>query len=125
MKKLSKDELEIQKQLLESFAEKASDVDRLYSEYVDAVAALNAAIDDLNGTVTELENYRQSIFDQMEEYFDGKSEKWQESDTGTEYRDWMDEWSNATVDTMEDVEEVGIDIPDVSLFDELRTEFDN
>lgn len=123
MKKLSNSELETMKELLETYDEKSSEVDRLYILYVDAVSALNEKIADLNGAASDLESFRQSIFDQMEDYFDGKSENWQDGDTGSSYRDWMDEWSNASVYQMDEVEEQGIDIPDVSLFEEISTEF--
>ena len=123
MKKLSKTEVETKDELLKDFEQKSSIVDEAYAAYVEAVAALNDAISDLNETVTDLENFRQSIYDQMEEYFDERSEKWQESDTGIAYRDWMDEWSNLSLDPMDDMEEMPIDTPDVSLFEEVATEF--
>jgi len=123
MKSLSKNEVETKDELISDFNKKSEIVRELHQEYLEAAAKLNDAITDLNETVADLENFRSDIFNQMEEYFDGKSEKWQEGDTGSAYRDWMDEWSNLSLDPMEMVNDEDIDIPDVSLYEEVATEF--
>ena len=123
MKKLSSTEIDAKDELLEDYFEKSAEVTDQYNKYIEAITNLNYVIADLNSTLGEIENFRQSVYDQMEEYYDSKSEKWQEGEIGTAYRDWMNEWSNATVDLMEELEEQDIDIPDPTLLNEISTKF--
>jgi hypothetical protein len=45
-----------------------------------------------NDVVENLNNFIEDQRSQMQNYFDGRSEKWQESDKGDAYQNWIDAW---------------------------------
>lgn len=55
---------------------------------------LEKARDQFNVMLEEANEFRQEMNDLMQEYFDEKSEKWQEGDAGSTYQDWMGEWES-------------------------------
>lgn len=69
-------------------------------------------LDDYNAKVEEANELRGSIADDMQNYFDNKSEKWQESDKGQEYQAWMERWQEEfeTV-SIEEPTELDFDVP--------------
>ena len=96
----------------------ASQALRTAAEQVTAaVGAFNKAVEDAQQSVTEalaaynavLENtcgFAEQIVADMQESYDGRSEKWQESERGQAYKDWLDEWCGLCLD------EIEIDFPD-------------
>jgi len=62
-------------------------------------AALGERIDGLNALVEEANALREEIASAAQESHDAKSEKWQESDRGSNFSDWISSWN-------EEVEEV-------------------
>jgi hypothetical protein len=59
----------------------------------------NEAIQNLNSFIAETR-------DEMQMYFDERSDKWQESEKGTYYQDWIDNWDVEydEVESFDDVE---------------------
>jgi hypothetical protein len=123
MKKLSKHEVEAKDDLVSDFQKKSAEVERLWSEYEDAVNALNEAISDLNSTVDDMNSFVQEVATQMEDFYDEKSEKWQQSDTGSAYSDWKSEWEQIEVSMMDEIAVDAIDLPDIEEFEQVATEF--
>lgn len=74
-------------------------------------------ISDYNTFVREAQEFIEEMRDEMQAYYDDRSEKWQESDTGTEYYDWIDAWETG-LDEIEDIQPEEIDCPD---FDAVET----
>ncbi len=74
------------------YAEKDK-VEALLADYNEAVIALNMATSDFNAVVMEANEFRQAVVDSQQEYFDNRSEKWQESDAADEYQSWIDSWN--------------------------------
>lgn len=123
MKKLSKDELKIKSDLENDFHQKSKVINELWGAYEDAVNALNEAIADLNGTVTDMNTFKDEIVQQMDDYFDEKSEKWQEGDTGSAYSEWKGEWEQLSIDQMEEIALGDNTLPDIEEFEQVATEF--
>jgi hypothetical protein len=82
-----------------------------------AVEAFNTTIDEARGEVeAKNEAYNTAIADlkavyegfsgEAQGYFDERSEKWQESDAGSTYSEWIERLSDP------DIEEIEIDFPD-------------
>ena len=61
-------------------------------ELVKCWDAVNAAIVIYNEEVIEINGFRESIADSLEEKFDEKSEKWQESKKAEEFQGAIDSW---------------------------------
>lgn len=49
---------------------------------------------DYESELEETNEFLESVHSEMQEYFDERSEKWQESEKGSAYQDWMDEWNS-------------------------------
>lgn len=96
-------------------------IDEFNSEISQIVQSYNDVASEANAFVEEVKNAQQ-------EYYDERSEKWQESDRGSEYQDWMNEW-DIEIEEVE-VEEAHfdeIDEPDIDLevFEALPTSVDD
>lgn len=117
MLKLSKNETKTREQVLEAVRSAHEAVEAIWSEYTDMVDRVNGAIEALNSALADAETFRQSIADQMVEYFDGKSENWQNSDKGSAYQDWTQQWQVE----VEQVDEIEVqEMPDIVGLDDLE-----
>jgi hypothetical protein len=81
-----------------------------------AIAAFNRGVEPLSRAVAEAQaGYNEtlalaraladSVAETAREAFDAKSEKWQDSETGTQVRGWIDEWEMS-------LDEVDLDLPE-------------
>jgi hypothetical protein len=112
MKKLNKAQLAKWEEFKAAISEER---DALETE-IDAYNALMAetwervesALLNLNQKIVEAEEWRGEIASEMQDYFDERSERWQEGDAGCAYQDWINEWeaelSEVELDAPEDVE---------------------
>ena len=108
MKKLSKDQQKFRDDLVKRLDDALIGVN-------NAVEKANAAIDEYNVIVADVESYRDEIVSEMETYFDERSDKWQEGDAGSAYSEWKGEWENLDCSAIDQVDE-----PDSSLMGELE-----
>lgn len=58
----------------------------------NAIDALEQARDEYNGALQEARDFRDQVVADMEDYYDDRSEAWQEGDAGSAYVEWKDEW---------------------------------
>lgn len=72
--------------MLKLTKEQRATLESFRTEIADLASELNAKIDEFNA-------FRQEVADEQEDYFNGRSETWQEGDKGSAYTDWMDAWS--------------------------------
>ena len=81
-----------------------------------AIAAFNQGIEPLSRAVSEAQaGYNETlemaralagnVAETAQEAFDAKSEKWQDGETGTQVRSWIDEWEM-------NLDEVDLDLPE-------------
>jgi chromosome segregation ATPase len=82
-------------------------------------AKVEEALNDLNGAITDAESWREEIANAQEEYYDNKSEKWQEGDKGNAYSSWKDEWGNE-FEQMEEIEFPELEVPECDLPDTIE-----
>lgn len=66
-------------------------------------AALGAKIDDLNALVEEANALREEVASAAQDSHDARSEKWQESDRGSNFSEWISSWQNE-VEEIEPIE---------------------
>jgi hypothetical protein len=66
---------------------------------------VEAALEALNASINEAEGWREEVHTDQDSTFCDKSERWQESEAGLDYQDWMTAWDVQ-------LEEVQIDFPD-------------
>ena len=68
------------------------------------VDALNEKVQQYNNTLKNAKDFRDKLVGEMQDFYDGEPEKWQESDEGTEYQDWIDGWKGIDLRLLELVE---------------------
>lgn len=93
-----------------------AEMQKLFTQATEAVTILEAAAEKYNEAMQSLRAFRDEVVEQIETIFDEKSEKWQESDKGTAWSEWMDQWKNHDFDdiTIEELwseETAGEDLP--------------
>jgi hypothetical protein len=96
MKKLSRKQ-EIQKQeLAEKMAAAKEGLEVEINAYngvlQEAWERLEEALSKLNEAIQEAEEFRVEIAGAQEEYYDERSERWQEGDAGQAYQAWKQDW---------------------------------
>lgn len=107
----------------------------LYQELHDTVENLGAdLLSDIGNLdrscLQEAEEFAEEVRDSLTEFFDARSEKWQESEKGQEYQSWIDDWEAAAgiISDPQDFVEVDevYEDPDYAEWDELYiSDFDN
>lgn len=61
--------------------------------------AVQAAWHDLDLALQNLRDFRDERVSEMQEYADGKSDKWREGDVGTAYLEWIENWESVDLDS--------------------------
>ena len=106
----------------------ANEFETAHTSYVDAISEFTGALSEFNLTIQEewdnevapkLEKLNESIVDlktiaeeirdELQAYYDERSEGWQAGDKGIAYDEWIDRWSNITY-----MDEIEIACPQVS-----------
>jgi uncharacterized protein YukE len=75
----------------------------LQSELSDAKEKLESAFENMNEAITNMEEFRGEVHSKMTDYFEDRSEKWQEGDAGQQYGEWMGRWEDS-LDTLDEIE---------------------
>ena len=118
MKRLSKAQEQTRSELLERLRKAQSEMAAEVDKANEAVGAVNAAIDSYNEALSDVETFRDEITGDMESYADERSDKWRDSDAGSNYDSWKSEWDN--LDTSEVAHAEEIEEPDLSHADDLE-----
>lgn len=131
MKKLGKTEVQEFNEILnvarESYEEINSAIEKYNQSCEELWEAIEAAKEKYNTALDDALNFTDQVSNEMTDYFEERSEKWQESEKGDAYREWIDEWENISLDRCnieqpEPIEEFDSDA--IDLLEELNTEFD-
>lgn len=80
-----------QKQIAETVAK----LTEVRTEIEETVQALNEAIGTYNMALQDAAAIRDEIVASMEDHYNDRSEKWQESESGGRYAEWIAEWEEA------------------------------
>lgn len=123
MKKLDKATLERLAKMREEVRSLQDDLGAEVETFNEKVAELFSGVEairvNLNEKIQEANTLIEEIHGDMESFFDEKSEKWQEGDSGQEFQSWMQEWETE----LEEIDELDIPEPlEVSL--EVADTFD-
>jgi len=87
-------------------------------EIETAVTAANDKITAYNNLIGEVETWYGNITAAMDEYYEDRSEAWQQSEAGQEYDNWKENWQDASFDTVDTLEVGSIENP----LDDLTSE---
>lgn len=123
MNKLNKEQQENKNRLNQKIHDELDNVEEAINTLNERVKALYAelivpAVDKLNLTLEEVRNFADEVKSEAQDYFDERSEKWQEGDKGQQYQEWIN--SMETVAELEDIETVEPD--DLMIIDDIYLE---
>ncbi|MDP9315983.1 MAG: hypothetical protein M3R24_34865 [Chloroflexota bacterium] len=86
----------------------ATTLRQTFNELQEQVDVLNVILGKITETqerfnnAVELANsFTQQIAQLQQEYYDERSEQWQESEGGENYQEWIDEWESFSLDEIE------------------------
>jgi hypothetical protein len=71
----------------------------------DKLLALRDAIADAEGACSDLASFCTSFYEEQQEAYDNRSEKWQEGDKGQAVSSWLDEWSTVSEPSSQSVDD--------------------
>lgn len=102
MRKLTKSQREIK-------AEISATLESYYDNLVEAIEEYNKSeVKDRSSVEKAAQQYQEALADaklfmdgihgDMTEYYDARSEKWQEGDAGQNYQYWADQWDEANIE---------------------------
>lgn len=74
----------------EAFDTYAAVLEAVYHEHIEPL--------ELESRMDDAESFRDDIACRLREYFDGRSEKWQDSDAGEQYVEWVEAWEECGLD---------------------------
>lgn len=70
-------------------------------KYEQQRVLLEEATEVVNTAIAECNAFTDEILEQQQEYYDEKSQNWQDGDAGAAYVDWQNAWDNA-------IDEIGV-----------------
>ncbi len=109
MKKLSKADEEKKYNLLSQLRDAERKVNDEIAKYNDKLVLLKlpveVAIANMNEVVESINGFLEDLYTEVNNYYDERSEKWQESDVGQAYLEWRDK-------LQETLEDVSIELPE-------------
>lgn len=104
MTKLSKVQKERQAELVRKLNVKASAVESAIDRFNDREELKRRVVESLDeymSALAESRAFREEIADSLEAYKNERSEKWQESEAGSDYESWIDSWRDCELDDID------------------------
>jgi type I site-specific restriction endonuclease len=87
----------------------------------EAVAKLNETIGKYNNLREEVEAFRDEVVARLQEEYDNKSEKWQESERAASALNLISEWESLDVEELNEQDELELDDTEPDLASSLET----
>lgn len=109
MNKLTRDQIQTKLKFAYQLSDVGEDIQDSIKRYNQLIEAARTEIEGLVGRYNELvqdaQGMMEGIHDEQEAYKGDRSDRWQDSDAGQAYTEWMDAWAV-------DLEEMDIVLPD-------------
>ena len=118
MKKLTKEQDETRMRLVNELRTIEEEVTDAHGKVISELEAANAVIAKYNEKVAEAEAWRDEVTTDMQSYVDERSDKWQESEAGTEYQEWQDSFAELEFNTLEEL--TLSDLPEFALAQQIE-----
>lgn len=124
MMKLNKSQVQQRDVLVAALQDQQEEVELAINHFneqmIELFAAVEEAIESYNGTVRDAAEYVSTIAQDAESAFDERSERWQESERGERFREWVDEWMNVVLDEVQIEQPEEVDVPDLCAAETLE-----
>lgn len=125
MKKLTKEQVLNKAALIEALANVRADLEQAVTEFNEQILArfnddVQGELDKLNAVLQRIKTFAEEVANDIDDYVNERSEKWQEGDQGQKYEAWKDAWRDFDADevTLHPPEE--LEMPDCPDPDELE-----
>jgi phosphosulfolactate phosphohydrolase-like enzyme len=82
-----------------------TDVAALLTKGPAVIDVINARVEKYNECLEDATSFVEEIASRLRDEFDEKSEKWQESERGSEIGEFIYEWENVSLDTADKIDE--------------------
>ena len=117
MKRLLKDQMEIyesRQKDIEAAQDAANVMIHKYNEMVQNLPCIDEVIGTLNAHITSYNDWIDSLRDEMQCYFNDRSDRWQEGEAGEQYQEW--------INSFEDLEDNEVEPPEIDMVEEIYIE---
>lgn len=115
MKKLSKAQLTERDEIVSQMNEAKDSVTTAVDDYNDALSpareAVSTAVAEFNSAVEKANSFLGELASDAQNYFDERSEKWQEGDAGDQYNSWKEQFEDEVEEATFD-EPAELDLPE-------------
>lgn len=123
MKSISKEQLDRRTELAAKIeaaqARLLQDMNKFNEESRERYGAIEGSQRELNDLLEEVREFVDDIKLELESYYDEKSEKWQESDRGQEFYEWIGKWN------MDDLYPIEVpECPELEIPTEINGEYE-
>ncbi len=123
MKKLTKAQVEARWRHMDALKASSETVEEAIDQYnqtmQEAWEKIEEAVSSYNEAIAQASEFKEEVYSEAQEYYDERSEKWQESDKGQSYQEWIDEWE-ADLDEIEVEQPDELEVPDMEASDSLE-----
>ena len=86
------------------------ELDKKRAQFEQAARRL---LEDANGLIGDAAHLQTDLCGEMDEYWEGRSEKWQASEKGEAYQHWMEAWSDLYLEPLDT--EVTVEAPEIEV----------
>lgn len=121
--KFNKPQLAVRDKMLDKLREAQNElVHAVYTLNDELVTLRNKVIDELgvyNAVLTEVQEWRDSVANDLRADWDERSEKWKVTDAGQEASSWIDDLENVDLDEIDMELPDDLETPDLTHADEL------
>lgn len=124
MKSLNKQQQAEKGRICEHLRQAASKVEselQRFDEAVqDAAVPVQQAIESYNEALRNAAEFVENVASDLQSVYDEKSEKWQESERGENFKRWIEEWESIVLDDAEIEIPESVEPPDLSAADNIE-----
>lgn len=124
MLKLSKTDEEKRQDYINGLNEQKLKVAEAIDEYNavarEAFAKVKDAVSDYNAILLNVDEWHAGINGDQQNYYDERSEKWQEGEKGQAYEGWKQQWEDIALDEIELDEPDDFEVPEMEHANELE-----
>jgi len=123
MKKLSNEQIEQLANLTAEVRMAETELNNARDEVNNLISGkLNRKVNEYNELMTKVHEFTQDITDAMEEYTGEKGTEWSETEAGSHYEDWKDEWESVDCAELNYVDEVELDTNLADVLEQIASE---
>jgi|KBSSwiStaDraftv2_1062776.scaffolds.fasta_scaffold59530_3 hypothetical protein len=109
MKKLSAEDNNELENYITELNDHASKIETRMHEANEKIVDLNDEIQAYNNILTNVKAFQAKITDKMDEYVDNKDEEWGETEEGSEYEEWRENWKSFDPHPLDLIDDINVD----------------